>query len=571
MLITDEEILLYIRSTYPGYEKYNFSDLALSIERFFIVIRDIHEVPETLFDFNKDILIRGLKPERQTNAINIINFCDSINAESQGMDESIYNMVLEHNKCYTKAYLRNGSRWVTLHTYNLVTEKIKDLLGNRNPRIFFNVSKYTHLLNANMLNSANIRLSLVGTRSLLELLHTEVRKANYDLVMRPVTTQLSDHGGQTFMKAKYFQNFALTKDLHFDHEFSVFGIIAGLTARKSRGIFGEIEAYYYQFDLIEVLENDYSYLNLKIEVHDGLERPVFVNEKLLAHRVLLKRKNVPCNFSTASIITSKLLNNSIVKKEEDIFDYDNPIELSSLTEVERTSLIESGEGIVVYRIDNTLFDSYSKHDIINPQSMIVVEEGEYYGAPYTLFSVKYSSTSIAPFWRIWEHLFLFSKTAQNDHIQRIKLYDNMMHQYQNALTRAEQAEQALEELQEGNKKIQELNTVLMQKIKEQEFLENLANQQQTILNLTLSKAKSTDLEQTEVEAVTESSSKLKAYKITKRELSIIELLKEGLNPIEIADKLFISERTVTTHITNIYKKVGVSDRLNLLKKIDKLL
>ena len=568
MLITDDEILSYIRSTYPGYEEYSFSDQPLTIEKYFIVIREIHEVPENLFDFNKDILIRGLKPERQTNTINIVNFCDSINAESQGLDESIYAMVLEHNKCYTKAYLRNGSRWVTLHTYNLVAEKIKDLLGNRNPRIFFNVSKYTHLLNANMFNSANVRLSLVGTRSLLELLHTEVRKANYDLVMRPVTTTLSDKGGQTFMKAKYFQNFALTKDLHFEHEFSVFGIIAGLTARKSRGIFGEIETYYYQFDLVDVLRNDYSYLNLMIEVHDGIERPVFVNEKLLAHLVLLKRKTVACNFSTASIITSKLLKNPIVNREEDIYDYNNPIELCSLTESERTRLIESGDGMIVYRVDNTLFDSYSKHDIINPQSMIVVKEGEYYGAPYTLFSVKYSSTSIAPFWRIWEHLFLFSKTAQNDHIQRIKLYDNMMHQYQNAITRAEQAEQALEELQEGNKKIQELNTVLMQKIKEQEFLENLANQQQTILNLTLSKGRLDDLNQSEVDTVSEPMDKLKAYKITPREQAIIDLLRERLNPNEIAERLYISERTVTTHITNIYKKVGVSDRMNLFKKLD---
>lgn len=567
MLITDEDILRYIRSTYTGYENYTFADEALSIEKEFIVVREIHEVSENLFDFNKDLLIRGLKSDRQTNTINIVNFCDSVNAESQGLDESIYETVLEHNQCYTKAYLRNGSRWVALETYNLVAGKIKELLGNRNPRIFFNVSKYTHLLNANMFNSANVRLSLVGIRSLLELLHTEVRKSNYDLVMRPVTTNATDKGGQTFMKAKYFQNFALTRDLHFDHEFSVFGIIAGLTARKSRGMFGEIETYYYQFDLVEVLQDEYSYLNLNIEVHEGLERPVFVNERLVAHRVLLKRKNVACNFSTASIITSKLLMNSIVKKEEDIFDYSAPIELSTLTDAELNRLLESGEGIVVYRVDNTLFDSYSKHDIINPQSMVVVEEGEYYGAPYTLFSVKYKSTNITPFWRFWEHLFLFSKTAQNDHIQRIKLYDTMMLQYRNALTRAEQAEQALEELEDVNKKIQELNAVLLQKIKEQEFLENLANQQQTILNLTLANGK--DLKQIEVNTAAEPFDYSKAYKITPREHSIIDLLREGFNTSDIADKLFISERTVTTHITNIYKKVGVTNKTALFKKLDK--
>src|SRR5690606_25368110 len=121
--------------------------------------------------------------------------------------------------------------------------------------------------------------------------------------------------------------------------------------------------------------------------------------------------------------------------------------------------------------------------------------------------------------------------------------------------RAEQAEQALEELEEGNKKIQELNTVLLQKIKEQEFLENLANQQQTILNLTLAKGEGPDFKQADVNTAAEPFNYLKAYKITPREQSIIDLLREGLNSTEIADKLFIAERTVTTHITNIYKKV----------------
>jgi len=53
------------------------------------------------------------------------------------------------------------------------------------------------------------------------------------------------------------------------------------------------------------------------------------------------------------------------------------------------------------------------------------------------------------------------------------------------------------------------------------------------------------------------------YGITERENEIIFLLKNGLSYNEIADKLFISFKTVETHIYNIYKKTGVKNRLQL--------
>lgn len=48
--------------------------------------------------------------------------------------------------------------------------------------------------------------------------------------------------------------------------------------------------------------------------------------------------------------------------------------------------------------------------------------------------------------------------------------------------------------------------------------------------------------------------------LTKRELEILKLISRGLLNKEIASQLNISERTVKNHISNIFKKIDVSDR-----------
>jgi len=48
--------------------------------------------------------------------------------------------------------------------------------------------------------------------------------------------------------------------------------------------------------------------------------------------------------------------------------------------------------------------------------------------------------------------------------------------------------------------------------------------------------------------------------LTSREIEVIELIAEGLINKEIAKKLFISEKTVKNHVSNIFKKLNVSDR-----------
>ena len=48
--------------------------------------------------------------------------------------------------------------------------------------------------------------------------------------------------------------------------------------------------------------------------------------------------------------------------------------------------------------------------------------------------------------------------------------------------------------------------------------------------------------------------------LTKRELEILKLVAEGLTNEEIGKKIFISEKTVKTHLTNIIDKLKVNNR-----------
>lgn len=48
--------------------------------------------------------------------------------------------------------------------------------------------------------------------------------------------------------------------------------------------------------------------------------------------------------------------------------------------------------------------------------------------------------------------------------------------------------------------------------------------------------------------------------LSNRELTVLRLMAEGKRNREIAKDLFISERTVGNHITNIYNKLGIYDR-----------
>lgn len=57
-----------------------------------------------------------------------------------------------------------------------------------------------------------------------------------------------------------------------------------------------------------------------------------------------------------------------------------------------------------------------------------------------------------------------------------------------------------------------------------------------------------------------SSENEKLEQLTRREEEVLKLIAEGLFNKEIAAKLDISERTVKNHVSNIFKKIDVSDR-----------
>lgn len=54
--------------------------------------------------------------------------------------------------------------------------------------------------------------------------------------------------------------------------------------------------------------------------------------------------------------------------------------------------------------------------------------------------------------------------------------------------------------------------------------------------------------------------------LTKREIEIIKAISEGLNNKEISEKLFISDRTVNTHRTNIMNKLNAKNSVDLVVK-----
>lgn len=60
--------------------------------------------------------------------------------------------------------------------------------------------------------------------------------------------------------------------------------------------------------------------------------------------------------------------------------------------------------------------------------------------------------------------------------------------------------------------------------------------------------------------------KIKELKISKREYEVLQLIAEGLSNQEIAQKLFISESTVKTHVSNLLSKLDAKRRTQALTK-----
>lgn len=57
---------------------------------------------------------------------------------------------------------------------------------------------------------------------------------------------------------------------------------------------------------------------------------------------------------------------------------------------------------------------------------------------------------------------------------------------------------------------------------------------------------------------------LKEKGLTLRESEAVELVSKGLSNKEIANMMFLTEKTVKFHLTNTYKKIGVKSRAQLI-------
>jgi DNA-binding CsgD family transcriptional regulator len=58
--------------------------------------------------------------------------------------------------------------------------------------------------------------------------------------------------------------------------------------------------------------------------------------------------------------------------------------------------------------------------------------------------------------------------------------------------------------------------------------------------------------------------------LTQRELEVVTLVREGCTNQQIAESLFVSIRTVETHLSHVFTKLGVTSRINLLKALSEV-
>ena len=60
----------------------------------------------------------------------------------------------------------------------------------------------------------------------------------------------------------------------------------------------------------------------------------------------------------------------------------------------------------------------------------------------------------------------------------------------------------------------------------------------------------------------------KLYQLSGREIEIAQLIRQGFKYKLIGETLYISERTVSKHVQNIFEKVRVTNKVELLNKLD---
>ena len=110
--------------------------------------------------------------------------------------------------------------------------------------------------------------------------------------------------------------------------------------------------------------------------------------------------------------------------------------------------------------------------------------------------------------------------------------------------------------------------ILSQKI--ETVLANINKQKRAILSASISNLKALNNLET-VHPNMEFSSKFeqtcKLYNLTTREIEIVKLILNGTTYKMIGKTLFIAERTVTKHVSNIFQKVDVKNKMELIKRL----
>lgn len=54
--------------------------------------------------------------------------------------------------------------------------------------------------------------------------------------------------------------------------------------------------------------------------------------------------------------------------------------------------------------------------------------------------------------------------------------------------------------------------------------------------------------------------------LTERELQVVAMACQGASARQMGDRLFISERTVESHVSNAYRKLGIRSRIELVRR-----
>ncbi|MEM7297859.1 MAG: response regulator transcription factor [Bacteroidota bacterium] len=69
----------------------------------------------------------------------------------------------------------------------------------------------------------------------------------------------------------------------------------------------------------------------------------------------------------------------------------------------------------------------------------------------------------------------------------------------------------------------------------------------------------------QIQSFSSDNEEVKKYKLSEREIEIIQTLADGLSSSQIAEKLFISEHTVKTHRKNILRKLNLHNSSELIQ------